>query len=554
LLFSPAREHFLLPFPLHLLAFQRNTLMMALTHVAIGTLGYAGLATLFGAEVSPPVLGAAALGSLLPDVDTPSSRAGFCVYPLAVWLEKKFGHRTVTHSITGVGVCALLFSPLLLFGWGHLPFMALVCGFALHLSGDACTKSGIPLMWPRRERWVFPGDAKFRLKTGSAAEWVVLAIVMMVMPVARMGPRRWLHVVRGDIGSAVRDQQDFAGRFATEAEVEGYDVLTHKLVSGRFPVAGLQSDDGLLIQREGALWMVSKSATSADPFRIEPRHVRVYAVRPLETRQETLLASNITLSGVADRLVAPVNSMPPPWEVPAHENFAVSDIRVSGVAHCFPFPKGADAPRDQPNKPGIKRVEFGSGDLLTLRDANVFDLRSCGGVTIHSGSLSLTIPKRMPLPKLLFEGATRTVEVPHLARHAELKAGVGQLVWEGDALGHTFAQTLKHQPSPEELLREAGARTAQKELAGLDAEEAAMRQSELWQQFSGAFAQRRVALKKRAAFHLLQLQTLVAPPPVKAPFSAVVESIEWEAPSVPTLPGEKPEHSARVTLAEVANR
>jgi hypothetical protein len=464
----------------------------------------------------------------------------------------------VTHSITGIGVCALLFSPLLFFGWGHVLFIALLCGFAFHLAGDACTKAGIPLMWPRRERWVFPGDAKFRLKTGSMAEWIVLGIVIMVaalvLPVARMGPRRWLHVVRGDIGSAVRDQQDFAGRFATEAEVEGYDVLTHKLVSGRFPVAGLQGDDGLMIQREGALWMVSKSATSADPFRIEPRHVRVYAVRPLETRQETLLASNITLSALADRIVAPVDAMPPPWERPAHEDFSVPDIRVSGVAHCFPFPKGQGAPHDQPNKPGIKRIEFASGDLLTLRDASVFDLRSCGGVTIRTAQLALMLPKKMPPPKLLFEGRTQTVEVPHLGRHSDLKAQVGQLVWKGDALGHPSAQSLKHEPTPEELLQEAAAKAAQKELAGLDTEEAAMRSSELWSQFASSFAQRRVALKKRANFKLAQPKAPLAPSPVKAPFSAVVESIEWEAPTVPTLPGEKPEHTAHLVLAEVATR
>ena len=532
--------------------------MMALTHVAVGTVCYAGLAALLGGDISSATLGAAALGSLLPDVDTPSSRAGFCVYPLALWLEKKFGHRTVTHSLTGVGFCALVCSPLLFFHWGHVLFMALVCGFAFHLVGDACTKSGIPLMWPRRERWVFPGDAKFRLKTGSMAEWVVLGVVLLVaaltLPVARMGPRRWLHVVRGDIGSAVRDQQDFAGRFATEAEVEGYDVLTHKLVTGRFPVSGLQGDNGLLIQRDGALWMVSKSATSADPFRIEPRKVRVYAVRPLETRQETLLASNITLSALADRIVTPIGAMPPPWERPAHEDFSVPDIHVSGVAHCFPFPKGADAPHDQPNKPGIKRVEFGGGDLLTLRDATVFDLRSCGGVTIRSASLSLTIPKKMPLPKLLFEGATRTVEVPHLGRHADLRAEVGQLIFKGSSLGRPFAQSLKHEPTPDEQLQEAAAKAAQKELAGLDAEEAAMRKSELWPQFAQSFAQRRSALQKQANFRVKAPLAAQAPPPVVAPFSGVVESIEWEAPTIPTLPGEKPEHTARVTLVEVATR
>ncbi len=532
--------------------------MMALTHVAIGTVGCAGLAALFGVDISPPVLGAAALGSLLPDVDTPSSRAGFCVYPLALWLERKFGHRTVTHSITGIGVCALLFSPLLLFAWGHTPFMALVCGFALHLAGDACTKAGIPLMWPRRERWVFPGDAKFRLKTGSMAEWVVLGAVLLVatltLPVARMGPRRWLHVVRGDIGSAVRDQQDYAGRFATEAEVEGYDVLTHKLVSGRFPVAGLQGDDGLLIQREGALWMVSKSAGQADPFRIEPRHVRVYATRPLETRQVNLLASNLTLSALADKMVAPIDTMPPPWERPAHEDFSVPDIRVSGIGHCFPFPKGEGAPHDQPNKPGIKRIEFSGGDVVTLRDANVFDLRMCSGVAIRSASLSLSIPRKMPTPNLLFEGAERTVEVPHLGRHADLRVEAGQLVFKGDAMGRPFAQTLKPQISPQDQLLEAQAHNAQKELVGLNAEEAAMRKSELWSQFAPSFAQRRVALKKQASFKAPEPRTSKAPPPVLCPFNGVVESIEWEAPTVPTLPGEKPEHTAHVVLAEVATR
>jgi inner membrane protein len=530
--------------------------MMALTHVAVGTLGYAGLAALFGAEVSSPVLGAAALGSLLPDVDTPSSRAGFCVYPLALWLERKFGHRTVTHSLTGIAFCALLFSPLLFFAWGHAPFMALVCGFVFHLAGDACTKAGIPLMWPRRERWVFPGDAKFRLKTGSMAEWVVLGAVLLVaglaLPVARMGPRRWLHVVRGDIGSAVRDQQDYAGRFATEADVEGYDVLTHKLVSGRFPIAGLQGDDGLLIQREGALWIVSKSATSADPFRIEPRKVRVYAVRPLRTKQVTLPVSNITLMGIVNRTLDGTSALPHEADVKWADHFKMEDIRVSGVAHCFPFGKGQSAPHDRPSTPGIKSVEVSGSDVLTLRNASLPDLQGCGPVAIRFAQFSLTLPQTLPVPRLLFAGGSRVVEVPHLGRHADLLVEAGQILRRGMALGRPFAQTIKHELTPEEVLQEAAAKAAQKELASLDAEEAAMRKSELWSQFAASFAQRRSALKKAASYHALKPKAQAAPPPVVCPVAGVVESIEWEAPTIPTLPGEKPEHTARVTLAEVA--
>ncbi len=532
--------------------------MMALTHVAVGTLGYAGLATLFGGDVSSAALGAAALGSLLPDVDTPSSRAGFCVYPLALWLERKFGHRTITHSITGIGVCALIFSPLLFFVHLHVLFIALVCGFCFHLAGDACTKAGIPLMWPRRERWVFPGDAKFRLKTGSLAEWVVLGVVLAIsaltLPVARMGPRRWLHVVRGDLGSAVRDQQDYAGRFATEADVEGYDVLTHKLVRGRFPVAGLQGDDGLLVEREGALWMVSKSATSADPFRIEPRKVRVYAVRPLHTKQVTVQASNITLECVAMRSLDGTSELAPLSKTALADQFSVEDIRFSGVAHCFPFGKGQNAPHDLPQGPGIKNIEFAGSDTLTLRNATLSQMQHCGPVAVRSASFALTLPRTLRPPRLICLGGTRVVEVPHLQRHADLLVEVGHILRRGTALGRPFAQTLTPVVLPQDQLLLAQARTAEKELAGLDAEESAMRKSELWSQFAPAFAQRRAALKKQARFKAPRPETAPAPAPVLVPVSGVVESIEWEAPTIPTLPGEKPEHTARVTLSEVETR
>ncbi len=531
--------------------------MMALTHVAVGTLAFAGLATLFSSDVSGAALGAAALGSLLPDVDTPSSRAGFCVYPLALWLERKFGHRTVTHSVTGIAVCALVFSPLLFFPWGHALFIALVSGFAFHLAGDACTKAGVPMMWPRRERWVFPGDAKFRLTTGSRAEWVVLGLVValsaLTLPVARMGPRRWLHVVRADLGSAVRDQQDYAGRFATEAEIEGYDVLTHKVVSGRFPIAGLQGDDGLLIEREGALWMVSKSATSADPFRIEPRKVRVYAVRPLQIKQVTLPVSNMTLMGLVNRTLDGTSALPHESKVAWNDHFKMEDIRFSGVEHCFPFGKGQRAPKDRPATPGIKTVEVSGSDVLTLRNASLPDLQACGEVAIRFAQLSLTLPRTLPVPRLLFVGGSRTVEVPHLGRHADLLVEAGQILRRGTALGKPFAQTLKPQISPEDQLRDAAAKAAGKQLAGLDAEEAAMRKSELWAQLASSFAQRRAALKKAALYRATETKPEKAPAPVLCPVPGVVEAIEWEAPTIPMLPGEKPEHTARVTLVEVTN-
>lgn len=41
------------------------------------------------------------------------------------------------------------------------------------------------------------------------------------------------------------------------------------------------------------------------------------------------------------------------------------------------------------------------------------------------------------------------------------------------------------------------------------------------------------------------------PQPSRAPWPAVVESVAWEAPTIPTRTGERTEHSAQVTLARV---
>ena len=75
--------------------------MRAATHLAFA--GLTGVvASGFGAE--PGVAGAAALaaGSLLPDLDTQHSGFGRMVKPLSGRLERRFGHRTITHSLLGL--------------------------------------------------------------------------------------------------------------------------------------------------------------------------------------------------------------------------------------------------------------------------------------------------------------------------------------------------------------------------------------------------------------------------------------------------------------------
>jgi inner membrane protein len=48
---------------------------------------------------NPIFISVTILGSLLPDIDHTKSWIGKSVYPIAKWLSRNYGHRTITHSI-----------------------------------------------------------------------------------------------------------------------------------------------------------------------------------------------------------------------------------------------------------------------------------------------------------------------------------------------------------------------------------------------------------------------------------------------------------------------
>ena len=78
------------------------------THVAFASVLYLGGATLFGYR--PDVISwlLAAGFSLLPDIDLPPAKIGRLFWFVSVPLERRFGHRTLTHSALGIAALALL--------------------------------------------------------------------------------------------------------------------------------------------------------------------------------------------------------------------------------------------------------------------------------------------------------------------------------------------------------------------------------------------------------------------------------------------------------------
>ena len=86
-----------------------------------------------------PAVGCVILGSLLPDVDSPNSSLGRIVPFVSIPLERRYGHRTITHSLLALFALAALAVPLL-FSWtacyvglllGFLSLIAIFLSFSL---------------------------------------------------------------------------------------------------------------------------------------------------------------------------------------------------------------------------------------------------------------------------------------------------------------------------------------------------------------------------------------------------------------------------------------
>lgn len=169
-----------------------------MTHELIGVTAAIGVAQAaqWGPLETAGGAAAACCGSWLPDADQLGSRihrrSGLerrCLAVGAAGLVLRLpllafcvlaSHRGVSHSALGcvavAGAVGLALVPLgaaVVLVWAG----GLTVGYAAHLAADACTPTGVRLFWPlsRRRVWLLP--AGFRIRTGSARELVLGALV-----------------------------------------------------------------------------------------------------------------------------------------------------------------------------------------------------------------------------------------------------------------------------------------------------------------------------------------------------------------------------------------
>lgn len=117
----------------------------------------------------PLYLAATVFFSLLADVDHTKSIAGKLFYPLAKWLDRRFGHRTITHSLLCYFVLSFVVGLLeKIWSSGTIYTMIFLWAYGSHLIFDMLTLQGVPLFYPfKKNPCVIPGNPAFRFRSSN---------------------------------------------------------------------------------------------------------------------------------------------------------------------------------------------------------------------------------------------------------------------------------------------------------------------------------------------------------------------------------------------------
>lgn len=143
---------------------------------------------------SPYYLLTIVLAAQLPDIDHTKSIIGLSFYPIAKYLNRSYGHRTITHSLAALISLSLLAGMASVYFAGHRTYGTIFfLAYLSHLVLDMTTVQGVPLFYPfLKKPCVVPGDPKMRfesgnLRTETMAFFFFIAMGVFMQPLMEQG-------------------------------------------------------------------------------------------------------------------------------------------------------------------------------------------------------------------------------------------------------------------------------------------------------------------------------------------------------------------------------
>jgi len=349
--------------------------MTSPTHVVFSELVF--LMFLTTAQISLTPLNAllVAAGALVPDLDSASTYVGKLLPFIARRVERRFGHRTFTHSLLFTAILALALLPLV--ALDKDPYLCLLAGCLSHMFLDTMTVTGVCLLYPfSSRRCVFPMDVNhphsYRVQTGSRVDHTFGVIFLLgCLPaflIAHQGYDRFVRAAQRDIESAVRDYNDFSRHSTVSATVSAYDMFTKEHIRGEYEVIGALNQETLVFEGAGG---------------------RIHTLG--KEYRATYVAENVIChegSAVLTRTRSVDLSNQPLSQIRAY-------VDTNAVNHLFGT-VWTDVPASIGPGPGVFSPVIGVSGEIRLNYARLSDLEVVAGAFVIRGSI--TIRTLVPIP------------------------------------------------------------------------------------------------------------------------------------------------------------
>ena len=140
--------------------------------VATHSIFAGALALLFNMPLAPSMY--LIFGSALPDIDHQKSFIGRIFFFISHPINKRFGHRHITHSL-------VLWVPTLLIGFTLFkPLYYISLGVLTHLFLDCWNMTGLCLFRPISDKVFVMANKKYRIKVGSRSELVLMVFLIFL--------------------------------------------------------------------------------------------------------------------------------------------------------------------------------------------------------------------------------------------------------------------------------------------------------------------------------------------------------------------------------------
>ncbi|BAQ63929.1 metal-dependent hydrolase [Geminocystis sp. NIES-3709] len=234
--------------------------MKAISHSLTGV-----IATSFLISTNPIYLSIASIVALLPDCDTSTSTLGR-VYPfkfLAKWIEKRYPHRSITHSFLITGLIILLSSPLILIN--PILWKTICLSYFVGWFGDVFTKSGVCAFYPSQARLIIPGNPRLRLSTNSPAEYWLISLFVIILIISfylnNFGSitNAFNNFLRLPSGAIEQIRKDISDSLIT-INIKGYHTITKEKINDDFEVIELLTSTDFLGKKDNVFYRIGTSA------------------------------------------------------------------------------------------------------------------------------------------------------------------------------------------------------------------------------------------------------------------------------------------------------